>query len=81
MMIMILRTKYHQCRAFRRILKDPESRPYFLKTTRCKFWGIGSHSLDADRQSCDQVKGHNWMGKILTMMALHTHPTTFWDMT
>ncbi len=37
--------------------------------------------MDADRQSCHQVKGQNWMGKILTMMALCTHPTTFWDVT
>ena len=48
MMIMILRTKYCQCHAFRRILKDPDSRPYFLETTRCKFWGIGCDRVDAD---------------------------------
>ncbi len=41
MMIMILRAKYHQCHAFRRILKDPDSWPYFLEATRCRFWGIG----------------------------------------
>ena len=80
-MIMILRMKYHQCCAFRRILKDPESRLYFLKNTRCKFWGIRSHKVDVERQSCHQVKGQNWIGKILTMMALRTHPTTFWDVT
>ena len=81
MMIMILRTTYCQCHAFRKILKAPESRPYFLEATRCKFWGIRCHRVDVDQESCDQVKGQNWMGKILTMMALCMHSMTFWDVT
>ena len=80
-MIMILRAKYHQCHEFRRILKDPDSRPYFLEATRCKFWGIGCHQVDANQESCDQVKGQNWMEKILTIMALNMHPMTFQAMT
>ena len=80
-MIMILRTKYHQCHMFRRILKDLDSRLYFLEGMRYKFWGIGCHRVDVDQESCDQVKGQNWMGKILTMMALHMHPMTFRDVT
>ena len=76
-MIMILRAKYCQCCAFRRILKDPDSRPYFLEAMRCRFWGIGCHQVDTNQESCDQVKGQNWMGKILTMMALCMHPMTF----
>ncbi len=77
-MIMI---KYHQCHVFRRILKDPDSRPYFLEATRYRFWGIRCHQADANQDSCDQVKKQNWMGKILTMMALCMHPMTFQAMT
>ncbi len=33
--------------------------------------------MDVNQESCDQVKGQNWMGKILTMMALCMHPMTF----
>ena len=76
-MIMILRAKYCQYCAFRRILKDPDSRLYFLEATRCKFWGIRCYQVDANWESCDQVKGQNWMGKILTMMALCMHLMTF----
>ena len=61
--------------------EDPDSRLYFLEAMRCKFWGIRCHQVDVNQESCDQVKGQNWMGKILTMMALHTHPMTFWDVT
>ena len=45
--------------------------------TGCRFWGIRCHQADANLESCDQVKGQNWMRKILTMMALCMHPMTF----
>ena len=75
-MITILRHKYCQCPQFRQIIKAGNSSPYYMEDTNCRFWGIRTSEQVSRNTPCNESRGQNWMGKILTMLSLRMKEVT-----